>query len=217
MEADIVKLGASVLVDGVPTWQAQAKITDDQNDEEPFGQIDAFQSLGFASCPAPANDAGYAQAVVIRDCGGKSSVAVGANDPRNAAVVGKLGPGDTAMFATGPGASSQVQCKAKKKQVVMATDDADKKTMMFLLDGKNKKVQLAARGAMFQIDVDGDFAIVNKQGTGLLIQGGKVVILGDLSLPNMTPGMALVQAAPIPQPAGPLVAGQLTPVLGVSK
>jgi hypothetical protein len=218
MSADIVTLGAaSISAAGIITWQAAVEIGNDNDDVEPFGQPDVIQSLGVASLPYPKDNEGRAEGLILRDCGGKDGVCIGARDTRNAKLVGKMGPGDTTLHSTGPGSVAQCFLKHKKKQAGLATDDVDGKSMMFLLDGKNKKAQLAARGAIVEIAPNGDISIINKQGTGILIQGGKIVILGELSLPGMTPGMALVQGAPIPQPPGPIAAGQFTPVLGVSK
>ncbi len=215
MEAEIGILGSAALVDGVPTWQVNVAVSNDNDDVEPCGEVDVFQALGLTALPQGKTDEGYAEAVFLRDCGGRDVVCVGARDTRNAGLVGRMSPGDTTIHSTGPGSVAQCFLKHAKKQAGLATDDADNKTMMFLLDGKNKKVQLAGRGAMLQIDERGDFAIVNKQGVGLLIQGNKVVILGDLSLPGMTPGMAIMQGLPAGQtPAAPV---PLTPVLGVSK
>lgn len=215
MEADIGILGSSALEGGVPKWQVNVAVANDNDDVEPIGEIDAYQALGFASMPAPKDSSGHAEGVFLRDVGGRTAVCIGGRDTRNHEIVGKLGPGDCAMFATGPGARSQVQCKAKKRQVVMATDDRDNKTMMLLLDGKNRKAQWAARGAMIEISEDGDISLTNKDGAGILIQGGKIYILGELSLPGMTPGMALMQGPAVGYPVAP--AGVLTPCLGVSK
>jgi hypothetical protein len=217
MEAEIGILGASSLVNGNALWQFNIPISNDNDDVEPSGEVDSIQSLGVTSLPFPKDNDGYAEGVGLRDCGGKSLVCIGGRDTRNAELVGKMGPGDTTLHSTGPGSVAQCFLKHKKKQAGLATDDVDGKSMMFLLDGKNKKMQLTARKAMFEFAPNGDISLVNAEGAGILIQGSKIVILGDLSLPGMQPGMALVQAAPVPQPAGPLVVGQLLPVLGVSK
>jgi hypothetical protein len=217
MEAEIGILGSFSLVAGVPLWQFNIPVGNDNDDVEPAGEVDAIQSLGHSSVPYPKTDDGYAEGLGLRDCGGKSLVCVGGRDTRNASIVGKLKPGDTSVHATGPGATAQCFLKNTNKQAGLAVDDRDGKSMMFLLDGKNKKMQLTARKAMLEYAPNGDISLINAQGAGILIQGGKIVILGDLSLPGMTPGMALMQALAIPQPAGPLAAGQLTPVPGVSK
>jgi hypothetical protein len=206
MEAEIVKVGGATLVEGNPVWDANNPVGDETSDIEPIGQLDAFQALGFASVPVAG-----AEAVIIRECGGRDGVCVGGRDVRNADIVGKLGPGDCAMFATGPGAVAQVQCKAKKRQVVLATEDSKGRTMVALLDGKNDKFQIAALGAIIQVDEKGDIAITNAQGTGILIQGGKIHLLGEIALPGMRPGFALMQGPPTGSPGG----GAAAPLLAV--
>lgn len=216
MELDIGILGAAALEDGVPAWQVNVAVGNDNNDVEPCGEVAVFQPLGFNSMPAPKDGDGHAEALFARDVAGRSVVVLGGRDARQADRVGKMGPGDTGICATGPKATAQVQCKAKKRQVFMAVDDAQDKTMMLLLDGKNKKAQWAARGAMVEISEDGDISIVNKEGSGILIQGNKIHIVGELALPGMTPGFALMQGLPAGQVAGP-AAVLLTPVQGVGK
>jgi hypothetical protein len=215
MEAEIGILGASSLVNGNALWQFNIPISNDNDDVEPGGEVDSIQSLGVTSLPFPKDDDGYAEGVGLRDCGGKSLVCIGGRDTRNAKLVGKMGPGDTTVHSTGPGSVAQCFLKHKKKQAGLATDDVDGKSMMFLLDGKNKKMQLTARKAMLEFAPNGDISLVNAEGAGILIQGGKIVILGDLSLPGMLPGMALMQGPTIGYPSAP--AGKLDPVLGVSK
>jgi hypothetical protein len=216
MEAEIGILGASSVTLGVATWQFNIAISNDNDDVEPCGEVDSIQSLGVTSLPFPKDDDGYAEGVGLRDCGGKSLVCIGGRDTRNAKLVGKMGPGDTTLHSTGPGSVAQCFLKHKKKQAGLATDDVDGKSMMFLLDGKNKKMQLTARKAMLEFAPNGDISLVNAEGAGILIQGGKIVILGDLSLSGMQPGMALMQGLPKPEGPGPL-SGTLSPVLGVSK
>ncbi|UOF77302.1 hypothetical protein [Caudoviricetes sp.] len=216
MQTELGILGASNVVNGVVLWQFNIPVGNDNDDVEPSGEVDVFQSLGVSAVAYPKTEEGYAEGVGIRDCGGKALVCIGARDTRNAKLVGKMSAGDTTLHSTGPGSVAQCFLKHQKKQAGLATDDADGKSMMLLLDGKNKKVQLAARGAMVQIDEKGDISIVNKSGAGILIAGKKITLLGELSLPGMTPGMSLVQALPAPQGPGPLT-NPLSPVLGVSK
>lgn len=213
--ADIGILGQSAIANGVITWQVNVPVGNDNEDVEPCGEVDVMQGLGLASMPFPKTAEGYAEALMLRDCGGKDVVCVGARDTRNAELVGKMKPGDTTLHSTGPGSVAQCFLKHEKKQAGLATDDVTGKTMMFLLDGKNKKAQLTARGAMIQIDEDGSILIVEKGGAGIKLQDGKIFILGDLVLPGMTPGFVLAQMAPAGQPPGP-AAVLLTPLKGVS-
>ncbi len=215
MSNDIVRLGASSVQDGVPGWQATIPIEDDVSSVESFGQVDVYQALGISSMPYPANDEGAAEGVITTDCAGRDAVCIGARDTRNAKLVGKLKPGDTTVHSTGPGSVSQCFLKHEKKQAGLATEDADGKTMLFLLDGKNKKAQLAARGAMIEIGADGSITLVAKGGAGIKF-ADKIYLLGELSLPGMTPGFALMQGPPTGSLGGSS-ASPMTAVQGVGK
>lgn len=204
MDLEIVKLGAAVLVNGTPTWQATIPVSNDNAKIESFGEVDTFQALGFAAMSAPPDADGEAEAIGARGLAGRDFVVFGGRDTRSATVQGKLGPGDTAMFATGPkkDAVAQVQCKAQKRQVLLATEDTNEETMVFVLDGKNKKVQLAAIGAMIEIDKDGDIAIVNSSGCGILIQSSGIHFKGPVHFPGIRPGMAIQQGPATGDPSG---------------
>jgi hypothetical protein len=214
MSADIVTLGAaSISAGGIITWQAAVEIGNDNDDVEPFGQPDVIQSLGVASLPYPKDNEGRAEGLILRDCGGKDGVCIGARDTRNARLVGKMGPGDTTLHSTGPGSVAQCFLKHKKKQAGLATDDVDGKSMMFLLDGKNKKSQWTARGAGIQFLSDGAISITEKGGAGFILRGGKIFVMGTLVLPGLKG--YLMQCVSPSSPAGP-AALAMTAVLGVS-
>lgn len=213
MQADIAVGGASSLKEGVPQWQASIPVGDETSDVDPFGEIQVFQALGIDSLPFAADESGKAELVILRDCGGRSAVCIGARETRNADFIGKMSPGDTSVHATGPKATAQCFLKNTKKQAGLAVDDAQSKTMLFLLDGKNKKAQWTARGAMIEITVEGDIVFTSKGGASLLLSD-KVYVLGDLSLPGMTPGMALMQGPAVGDPTG---VSPLLPVQGVGK
>lgn len=210
---DIGILGASKITAGVVTWQVTIAVGNDNNDVEPFGEPDVFQSLGIDSVPFPKTEEGYAECLVLRDIGGKDAVCIGARDTRNNAFIGRMKPGDTSVHATGPAATAQCFLKNANKQAGLTVDDADKKSMMFLLDGKNKKSQWTARGAIFQIAEDGSIAITEKGGAGMIFRDGKIFVVGALVLPGMKPGQVLAQMLPAGQPPGGAVA--MLPVMGV--
>jgi hypothetical protein len=216
-DADIAVLGAATLVEGVPVWQANVPVANDVDDVEPLGEVDAYQALGFASMPAAKDDGGHAEAVVLRNVAGRDAICIGGRDTRSAKIQGKLGPGDTAIFATGPekDAVAQVQCKAKKRQVLLATENTKSETMLFLLDGKNNKGQWVANGAIAEVNEKGEWIFTSAQGAGIIISD-KIYFVGEISLPGMLPGMALQQGPATGSPGG---AGALPTfaVMGVGK
>jgi hypothetical protein len=212
---DIAVLGASKVVDGVPVWQANVPVANDVDDVEPFGEIDAIQSLGHTALPYPADSTGHAEGLFATGVAGRDAVCFGARDTRNAGLVGKMKPGDTTLHSTGPGSVAQCFLKHEKKQAGLATEDADGKTMLFMLDGKNKKAQLAARGAMIEIGKDGSITFTAKGGASIKLDD-KIYLLGPLSLSGMTPGFALMQGPATGSPGGG-GAVPMTPVMSVGK
>lgn len=211
---DIAVLGASRVVNGSCVWQSNVPVANDVDDVEPFGELKVYQGLGLSSLPFPKDETGHAEGCFVEDVGGNNAVCIGGRDTRNAALVGKLKPGDTTLHSTGPGSVAQCFLKHEKKQAGLATEDVNGKSMIFLLDGKNKKGQWAARGAIIEIGEDGAITLTAKGGAGLRIDD-KIYLLGDLSLPGMNPGMVLMQGSPAGQtPPTPTL---LMPVLGVGK
>lgn len=193
MNAALVFIGVSVQKDGgVNAWQAYRPLTDDVNDIEPWGEIDVMQCLGLTSQAFPKDDSGYVEGVLIGGIGGRNGIIVGARETRTASIAGRLSPGDTCVHTTGPGNVAQLHLKQEKKAAALVVTDRDGKNQVFILDGQNKKVQLFANGAAIEIDDSGDISLLGKGGAGLLIQGGDVVINGNLKLPGMPPGMYLM-------------------------
>ncbi len=211
--ADIVELGASVVKGGVALWQGVTRLSPDPGDVEPLGEGDVFQGLGLSSCPYPSDANGKAEGLCFKGVGGRNSVYAGARDTRSAAIVGKLKPGDTVLHSTGPSQAAQVQCKEERRQVLMATKDGQKRTMVVLLDGEANKFQVALAGTMFEIDGNtGNFTITNGQAS-ILMQGDTVcidanVILGGTKAdPLQKVAIGLLGPAPslpTPSPGAPL-------------
>jgi hypothetical protein len=217
-DADICVLGAAKVANGVALWQGVIPIANDngENPGEPLGESDVYQALGLTSLPYPKDENGFAEAIALRNVGGRDVVYVGARDTRTAKIVGNAQPGDTIVHSTGPEQAAQLQLKEKKRQAVLATKDSQKRTMALVLDGKNDKVQLAALGALLEIDKNGDFSIVNAAGAGIRIEGNKIHLLGELALPGMREGFSLMQGLPAGQVAGP-AAVLLLPVQAAGK
>jgi hypothetical protein len=222
-------LGVSVLKDGSARWQVYSPVEDDESGTENLGELPVCQALGITSLPFGRTEEGAAEGIVVENIGGRLGFVVGARDTRSAKVVGKLDPGDSVLHTTGPEEIAQVRVQQGKRSASVIVKDADGKHMMLLLDGKNKKAQVLARGAAIEIDENGDISLLGKGGGGIMIQGGKVVINGELKIPGMPPGMQIV-CAPIAGPqvlipvtsvppapsAGTLVPGTWSPLMNVS-
>src|SRR6187399_3288972 len=120
-ELNLVTLGASKLVNGVPVVQAVSAITDGSEDVEQYGEIDVVSQLGVAACPVEADKDGEAQGLICENVAGIKAMCVGGRDTRNASVYGNLKPGDTCLHATGPKGVAQCLLKAEKRQAILAT------------------------------------------------------------------------------------------------
>jgi hypothetical protein len=216
-ELDIGILGASkVGPTGSPVWQPQVPLSDDEQDLEGFGECVPIQSLGISSMPWPKDENGYAEAVFARNCGGRDAVCLGARDTRSSKIVGNLKPGDTVVHCTGPSQAAQLQLKEEKRQAVLVTKTFDDETMAVVLDGKNGKFQIAASGAMFEIDKDGGITLTDSTGkAGIRVANGQVNVFGTVVLGGGTPNPALK----IMLGAGPSTGGIATipmfPAMGV--
>lgn len=219
MIADIAVLGASSLdpETNAIKWQASVPVANDVDDVEPLGELEVFQSLGLAARPFAKDENGNAEGVILRNCGGRSAICIGARDTRTAKVYGKLDQGDTCLHSTGPEQAAQCLLKEKKRQTVLASKDSKKRSMVFVLDGTNDKVQIAALGAMIEIDPSGDVSIANGGGASILLQGGDIYLNGTLHLPGVPPGaMLMASVVPgTPSTLGTPIA--LVPVMGVGK
>jgi len=201
MLAEIVKLGASQQHESTKAicWQCINPITSDE-DFEDFGNLDVMQVLGLESAPWPADDNGHAEGIVLRNTANRNGVVIGARDTRTAKAIGTLRPGDTVLHSTGPEQAAQVQCKESKRQVVLYTKDTDGQGMVVMVDGKNNKAQLLARGAMIEIDESGDISIMGKGGASILIQGEDIYFNGTLHFPGIPQGMSLMAGPPTGSP-----------------
>lgn len=181
---DIAFLGASSVSDktGVPLWEANIQVGNTDDDVEPFGPTPVYQSLGITSFPWPKDESGQAEGVVIRNVGGRPAILVGARDTRFAKIVGNGKPGDTIVHSVGPNQTAQVQLKEEKliAALISKTEGANGTTMAVILDGKNEKVQVTHAGAILEIGKEGDISLINGAGSGLLIQGGNIFVMGTL-------------------------------------
>ncbi len=218
MDIEIVKLGSSKLNDKTKSaqWQATNEISEEADDAENFGDIDVLQGLGLTSMPWPADGDKYAEGAVIRNCGNRNGICIGARDTRSASALGNVRPGDTIIHSTGPNQAAQVQCKEDKRQVVLFTKDSSGKGMVVMLDGKNDQIQLQGFGMIFEMSKENGIKIDTGGGASILMQGADLWLNGNIHLKGIPPGMVL-QAGP-PTGIGAGIASLPTvPVMGIGQ
>lgn len=212
-------LGASHVTDkGVPLVQAVVPVGNDTQDVEDYGECEMFLGLGQAALPWPKTKEGHAEGLLILNVGGRDAVVVGARDVRTAKIVGKMKPGDTCLFSTGPNMSAQLQLKEKNRQAVLTTKDSGGFDMMVLLDGKNDECQIIAGGNVFKLSKKNGIVLADSTGGGIHIQDGVVRITGkELMLPGPGPNPAFkLMAGPAVGSPGGVATPPMIPVKGVT-
>lgn len=168
-------------------------------DQEPFGDLPLIQCLGLSALPYPPTDDGHAEGIAIEGVGGLPGVIVSAWDTRTFSLFGKRDPGDTVLHSTGPNKAAQVICAEKKRQVILATKSEDGEGAMVVLDGKNKKFQVAGWGLLLELSEKGGIVIeagacriTVHPDNGIAIQGATTTG-GVAAVPGMS--MAVAPAA----------------------
>jgi hypothetical protein len=202
---DIVILGtSSINDDGVSTVQAVSPVGDDDSDVESFGEIDQYQALGLSSAPWPKDADGYAEGVILRNCGNRDALLIGGRDTRSGKIVGKLKPGDTVLHTTGPQQAAQVQLKEEKRTVSIVTKDSSGDGVLVNLDGTTDNVQIFAFGQAFQMSKSDGITLTDGK-AGLIIKDGVISLFGTVVLGGMTPNpaMCLMLGLPTGSPGGP--------------
>jgi hypothetical protein len=202
MSIDLAILGTtSQTDDGVPKIQAVSPIGDTDTDVESFGEIDQFQALGVTSFPWPKTAEGYAEGAIARNVGNRDAILVGGRDTRTAKAIGKGKPGDTILHSTGPTQAAQVQCKEKRRQVVLVTKRKNGEGILVNLDGEGDVIQIMAFGSVFELSPAG-VTMSNGKAT-IALQGGNICLMGNVVLgskPN--PAMKFMMGPPTGSPGG---------------
>lgn len=215
IELNLVTLGATKLVNGVPTVQALSPLTDGSDDVEQYGEIEMISQLGVSACPAESDDTGQAQGVVCENLGGTNAVCIGGIDRRNATIYGNLGPGDSVLYATGPKGVAQCLMKAEKRQAILATKGSDDKQILVVLDGKNDTATITGFGLIFEMSKKNGISLTDGS-AGIRIHNGTLQLLGNLVInQGANQAMAIALVPKTGSPGGP-ASTPLIPLLGCS-
>jgi hypothetical protein len=196
---DIAQLGyaAPAETTGAPVAQAAREVTG-PDDLEQFGDVPMMQALGVSSLPYGPTSEGWAEGVIAEGVAGRPAVCVGGWDTRTARIVGNMKPGDTVVHSTGPSQAAQLQLKEEKRQAVLVSKDSDGTQMILVLDGKNDKFQIAARGAAIQIDKDGVIALSSRNGAhSIVLSDDGIQLLGKVHLGGTPAAGVAVMLGPV--------------------
>ena len=161
--------------------------------------------------PWPADGDSYAEGAVIRNCGNRNGICIGARDTRTAKALGNVKPGDSILHSTGPNEAAQVQCKEEKRQVVIYTKDSTGKGVVVVVDGKNDQIQLQGFGMIIEMTKENGIKLHAGGGASVIIQDDDLYLNGNIHIAGIPPGTTLC-ASPVPVVG---VSGATVPVLGV--
>jgi len=203
-DLNLVTLGATKLVNGVPVVTASSAITNEGEDVEPYGDIEMISQLGVSAVAAAADDAGQAQGIACEGVSGTNATCIGGIDRRNASIYGNLKPGDTCLHATGPKAVAMCLMKAEKRQAILATKGSDDTQILVVLDGKNDKIQITAFGAILELSKKGGWSCFDDTGKGWHLSDGTLHITAALHIGGLVPAPTkLMMGPPTGSPGGP--------------
>jgi hypothetical protein len=182
----IADIGSAKLNSQTGMVTAQCKGAEREDGEaEDFGEINMAFALGFAAVPAPANDDGNAQGFVLDDVPGQDGVCVGGFDPRTTKSYAELGPGETAMFATGKKFDSRVFCKEQMVAIIVGDDAA------IVVDRKAKKTTVTSNGCHWE-QSEANGILLRAEGAEIQLKAGVVSIKGTIVLGGSIPVQPLI-------------------------
>lgn len=174
MTAELVDLGSSRLHPVSNAIEVQCRGPEvDEGQAPDYGEVPLIQALGVSARPAPSDDDGGSQGVLV-DVPGTTGVLVGCTDVRASDNYKELGPGESALHATGKGFNARVLCKDGIVSIVV--DD----NMTITIDRNNGgSIKMATpQGHRLQLDKDG-IAMRTQEGGGIQISGTTIRFEGN--------------------------------------
>jgi len=217
-DTDLVHIGDSRVDEqtSLPVAQCVNPAGDDQDDVEHFAEVDMFGALGVTALPAPKDDDGVVEGVVLRSCGGTDAICVAARDERSADVVGQLAPGETALHSTGKDFGARVFCKDQHISLVISQPPGGSGgDYIFMLDRITGQATLSAAGHIIEASEQNGIALCAKDGKASIqvLEGGTIWLKADKVLlgPNPTAAAIKVDPSGAPMPVGPATSVLLGP------
>lgn len=181
MSVEVVDLGASGLKPTGAVWASCKGASVDDDEAPDFGETPVCFALGFVARPAPADSRGFAQGFVI-DAPGYDGVLIGAQDVRCAETYGKLGAGETAVFATGKDYDARALFKDRNISLIVGDN------MILQIDGKKKQAILNTPGGTLKISEKDGAVLVDDTGKAMLqLKGGVASLAGKVVLGGRSP------------------------------
>lgn len=195
---DLVDVASAVRDADTNTLTVSAKsaqVGDTEDDAPSFDNIPIFGSLGLVAIPWPSDSTGKPQAIVEEGLGGQNGIVTNIRDLRTAGVVEELGPGETAIYATGPDFGSRVFLK-KQLAAIMVGDDC-----AIVLDRENKRLTFSCFGLHFEMSEENGVVITTGGATsqwkdaiqshmGVIVLGGRSPLFPFFTGPIIPLGVA---------------------------
>lgn len=180
-----------------------AQVGDTEDDAPSFDNIPIFGSLGLVAIPWPSDTTGGAQALVEENIGGQNGIVTNIRDLRTARVVEELGPGETALYATGPGFGSKIFLK--KKLIALMIDD----DVALNIDKENKKLTFTGFGCHLELSEENGIVLTSGGATSQW-KDGMQSHMGQIVLGGRNPVNPVFMGPAIPVGVAPL-----TPIGGI--
>ena len=216
MSSTWCELGAATVRNGVLYVRCKGGAVDEDGTAPDYGDAPMMCALGVTAVPFPPTIEGAAEGVCSRDVPGLNGVIGLARDVRTANIAGKLQPGDTCVYSTGPLQAAILLLKEATRTAALIVKAKSGKNSMFVLDGDAEEVQLTHAGAIFKFQKNGDVICCGAGGAGFLIEGGNFHILGNPVLgAGNPPGFCIALCPPSGSPGGP-ASTPLLPMMGVT-
>ena len=205
--SDLVDLGSAKLDPNTGMVTAQCKGVEHAEGEAPdYGDVNLAFALGFAAVPAPANENGKAQGILLDDVPGQDGVCVGAVDSRTTQTYYELKYGETAVFSTGEGFDSRILFKDGIVAIVVDDD------LMITVNRKKKVTQIVGHGCLWEQSATNGTTLTDETGAASIqLKGGKVMLTGMVMVGGRIP-VAPLCASPTPVVG---VTGSTVPTAGV--
>jgi hypothetical protein len=207
--ADLVDIASAVRDPDTNTLKVSAKsspVGDTDDDAPGFDDAPIFGTLGVAAYPWPGDSTGKAQALVEEGLGGQNGVVTNIRDLRTAGVVEELGPGETAIYATGPGFHSRVFLKKQSFSAMVGDDCA------VVMDRENKRFSISCFGMHFEMSEENG-VVVSTGGATSQWKGNVQSHMGTLVLGGRSPLFPLAQMM-VPGLVG---VAPMSPIVGIAQ
>lgn len=191
MNIHLVDLGASELTSETNVPWSQCKQSGVDEDTRPdFGRVQIMGCLGAVARPAPQNDRGAAQGVVVEVEGG--TYCVGGYDPRSSKMAGEIQAGESAYGATGEDFDSRALFKDQVLALIVGDDH------IVVVDRKRKEITINCPGGIIKVSEKDGIVLADASGkSSIHLKGEFAGIIGRVVLGGRNPKSKVADATKV--------------------